>query len=41
MNHFGGSVPPMPVIEEVESYFRTAVKYRTKAEWVIEHFKEH
>jgi len=40
MNHPAASVPPMPVIEEVESYFRTAVKYGTKAQWVIGHFME-
>ena len=40
MNHAAASVPPMPVIEEAESYFRTAVKYGTKAEWVIRYFTE-
>lgn len=27
LNHNGGSIPPIPVIEEVESYFKTLVKY--------------
>lgn len=40
MNHPAASIPPMPVILEVESYFRTAVKYGTKAQWVIEHFMQ-
>ena len=40
MDHSAASIPPMPVIEEVESYFRTAVKYGPKARWVIDHFIE-
>lgn len=32
-DHAGASVPPMPVIETVDTYLQSAVKYGTKVHW--------
>jgi cysteine desulfurase/selenocysteine lyase len=38
MDNSSASIPPMPVIEAIENYFRSVVKYGTKSQWVKEHF---
>jgi len=38
MDNSSASIPPIPVIEAIENYFRSLVKYGTKSQWVKEHF---
>ena len=38
MDNSSASIPPMPVIEAIEDYFRSVVKYGTKSPWIKEHF---
>ena len=38
MDNSSASIPPIPVIEAMENYFSSIVKYGTKSQWVKEHF---
>jgi len=38
MDNSSASIPPVPVIEAIENYFRSVIKYGTKSQWVKEHF---
>jgi len=38
MENSSASIPPRPVIEAIENYFSSVVKYGTKSKWVMDHF---
>jgi len=37
MDNSSASIPPLPVIEAIENYFKSIIKYGTKSKWVKRH----